>query len=119
MFFYKYHLKWSWGTIIECLKKHLKSEVEVVAFVADRAICWLDDKEKEALLENPDLYAGKNYSAMVKPWKEVHWEGIQIAASHSWIGIEGLPLNPWNEDIFRSIGEVCGGLLQIAEETLN
>lgn len=55
----------------------------------------------------------------LKSGMEVHWNGIQVAASNSWIGIEGLPLNLWNEKTFNSIGEECVGLLEVVEETRN
>ena len=33
--------------------------------------------------------------------------------------MEGIPLNFWNYHVFKIIGDFCGGLLEIAEETLN
>ena len=39
--------------------------------------------------------------------------------SHSWIGIEGLPILMWNFHVFKVIGDACGGFLEIAEETNN
>ena len=49
----------------------------------------------------------------------MHWNHTQIAVNYSWIGLEGIPLNLWNIHVFKIIGEVCGGLLEVAEETLN
>ena len=37
---------------------------------------------------------------------------------YSWIGIEGLPLQMWNIHVFKVIGEACGGLLEVAKETM-
>lgn len=33
------------------------------------------------------------------------------------IAEEDLPLNLWNKEIFDSIGEVCGGLIEVDPET--
>ena len=38
---------------------------------------------------------------------------------NSWIGVEGLPLNLWNLDTFKSIGQTCGGLVEVTKETLD
>ena len=43
---------------------------------------------------------------------------LQIGVRYSWIGIEGLPLHMWNIHVFKVIGEVCGGFLEVAEETM-
>ena len=51
--------------------------------------------------------------------KEDHWENLQTGVRHSWIGIEGLPLQMWNFHVFKVIGEACGGFLEVAEETKN
>ena len=44
---------------------------------------------------------------------------LQIEVQHSWIGIEGIPLIMWNVHVFKIIGEACGDLLEVADETKN
>ena len=46
------------------------------------------------------------------------FNNTKIFCRQSWIGVEGLPLNLWNEKIFRIIGNKCGGLLDVAKSTL-
>lgn len=36
---------------------------------------------------------------------------------NSWIRIFGFPWNPWSEDVFKKIGDICGGLLEVCEDT--
>lgn len=49
----------------------------------------------------------------------MHWEYVEFEAKYSWIGVDGLPLNLWNLDTFKLIGEACGGLLEVSKETVD
>ena len=68
----------------------------------------------------PDqLSSYKTYVRMKRWRKEDHWQNLKISVRHSWIGIEGIPLLMWNIHVFKIIGEACGGLLEVVEETKN
>lgn len=45
-------------------------------------------------------------------------EFTQVEARYSWIGVEGLPLNLWNMETFKKLGDACGGLMEVALETM-
>ena len=118
---YRSNTRSSWGEIREKLESITKRESELLQIVADRAIFWVrQEQEIEALLFNSDQLS--TYKTMVTKgrWrKEDHWQNLQISVRHSWIGIEGLPLMMWNFQVFAAIGEACGCLMELAEETVN
>ena len=44
-------------------------------------------------------------------------EGSQ--AQEVWVRVVGLPLQCWNEEMFKRIGDYCGGFVEVDEETKN
>ena len=55
----------------------------------------------------------------IEKWSpESQFKNSKIVCRKGWIGIEGLPLNLWNLQVFRVIRYKCGGLLEIAHRTL-
>ncbi|RVW98565.1 hypothetical protein CK203_032250 [Vitis vinifera] len=36
-----------------------------------------------------------------------------------WVRVVGLPLHCWSEELFKSIGDCCGGLVEVDEDTKN
>lgn len=110
----------SWKAIKESLERRTGRIMEVVPFAADRAMSWCaSDDEKRDVLKDKELLNGGVLLGRVEIWDMVlHWENIKIEARFSWIGIEGLPLNLWSMDTFQKIGEACGGLLEVAEDTI-
>ena len=43
-------------------------------------------------------------------WKESHTKEV-------WVKVEGLPLHLWSREVFKRIGECCGGFVVVDEET--
>ena len=84
-----------------------------------RVVIWcVNEWEIKTILERSDLYKGREFLAKIMRWNMfLHWEYVQIEAKFSWIRVDGLPLNLWNLDTFKLIGEACGGLLEVARET--
>ena len=117
---YRSNMRMPWKEISRKLEAIIKRKPEIYQVAADRAILWcLEVEEFDGLLVKPEqLSSHKTYIKMKKGRKEAHWETLQINVRYSWIGIEGLPLQVWNIHVFRVIGEACGGLLEVAEETM-
>ena len=44
-------------------------------------------------------------------WKESH-------AKEVWVRVVGLPLHLWSREVFKRIGECCGGFVAVDEETV-
>ena len=44
------------------------------------------------------------------------WNGRQ--AKEVWVEVVGLPLHLWSREVFKSIGESCGGFIVVDEETI-
>ena len=110
----------SWKEISSKLEAIIKRKAEVNQVATDRAIFWCleADELKGLLLQSEQLSSLKSQVRVVNWKKEDHWENLQIGVRYSWIGIEGLPLHMWNIHVFKVIGEACGGLLEVAEETM-
>ena len=111
----------SWGLVKEQMQKKLGKIIDVVPITDDRAVVWCkNENEFKYVLKKGDLFRGRMFIGKIKKWNMyMHWEFTQIEARDSWIGVEGLPLNLWNMEIFKMIGEACGGLLEVASETNN
>lgn len=103
------------------MQKKLGRIVEVVPIADDRAVLWCENEnELKYVLEKGDLFRGRLFIGKIQKWNmHMHWEFTQIEARHSWIGVEGLSLNLWNVETFKKIGDACGGLLEVAPETMN
>ena len=111
--------KMSWGVISRKLEGITKRKSVVFQMAADRAVfwCWKEEELNGLMLKPDQLSSINTYVKMVRWSKDDHWFNLQIRVQHSWIGIEGMPLQMWNIHVFKVIGEACGGLLEIAEET--
>ena len=118
---FRSNTKMPWRIISTKLEAVIKRKVELSQVATDRAILWcFEMKEFNDLLLRPHQLSSNNTYVKMKKWeKEDHWENLQIGVHHSWIGIKGLPLKMWNIHVFKVIGEACGGLLEVAQETLN
>ena len=78
----------------------------------------MDIKELELLLLKPFQLSSYKTNVKMDRWKKDHWQDLQIGVHYSWIGIEGLPLLMWNIHVFKIIGEACGGLVEVDDETM-
>lgn len=110
-----------WKVVMDLLHSRLSQNVEMVCMAADRVVVWCNDEaERSMSLTGKSLFYRRNIIARMEPWSIFsHWEHVQIEARNSWIGVEGLPLNLWNVHAFKVTCEACGGLLEVAKETLD
>ena len=121
MVIYRYSLQTAWDFIRKCLESRLKRIIEVVPLSADRAVMWcVNNDEMKSLLQEKFVFSGRrNMAKMEKLSSDAHWDYVQIEVQNSWIGVEGLPLDLWNHETFKTVGETCRGLIEVAEETSN
>ena len=118
---YRSNTRMSWGEIRGKVESITKRGAEVLQIAADRAIFWVQkEQEIEGLLAKLNQLSTYKTTVTMGRWrKEDHWQNLQISARYSWIGIEGILLTMWNFQVFEAIREACGGLLEIAKETVN
>jgi hypothetical protein len=108
----------SWGEIQSIMEETLGREVALLELCADRALihCVNEDECKRIIMEESKTSVGMIRS--IQKWKqEFHWEDQKIHSPQGWIKIIGLPLNMWNYHTFKIIGSMCGGLIEVDEET--
>ena len=41
----------------------------------------------------------------------------EVYSNHCWVRAVGLPLNFWNYEVFRELGDNCGGLVVVDDDT--
>lgn len=59
------------------------------------------------------------YRLLYSPWRHEEFHSEQLVPSYGgWIKVCGVPIDKWNLDSFRFIGDACGGLLEVARKTL-
>ena len=116
---YRNTMKISLGEIRKRIQAKLRRVVEVVSLATDKAIFWcFDEEEISSLLLNPFQFSNGRIQVRIERWNIfAHWDNLQIHVNHSWIGIKGLPINMWNNHVFKIIGKSLGGLLEVAHET--
>lgn len=110
-----------WSRIQSGLSRMLKSHQVLSPVAADRAVLWSNSDDDKSTLEKMGLCsiseAGTVYFQRWKP--DSQFKNLKTVCTNSWIGIEGLPINCWNVQVFKDIGQRCGGLLDIARCTLD
>ena len=42
---------------------------------------------------------------------------VRKPSKKSWVRVVGLPLHYWSGEMFKRIGECCGGFVEVDEET--
>lgn len=92
---------------------------EIIPFSVDKAVVWTDCEEEKRRLEEIGVRTIPGVGKVrIERWSpNSQFKNTKIEYRQSWIGVEGLPLNLWNENIFRLIGRKCRGLLDIARST--
>ena len=90
-------------------------------FVADRAILWSNCEENKIKLEEMGMCNIPRVDDVhFQRWSpENQFRNMKTACTNSWIGIEGLPINYWNIQVFKEIGQKCGGLMDVARCTFD
>ncbi|PON36929.1 hypothetical protein TorRG33x02_348350 [Trema orientale] len=91
----------------------LRRNVVLTKLFADRAILWcMNEDEKKIVLKFQTCFLFNTRPIRVVSWsQEYHWANVKFAGRDTWIGVNGLSLDWWKENIFRRIGEKLGGLI--------
>lgn len=118
---FKFSAFLSWCHIQEGLNKTFNGHRFLTPLAADRVVLWCLDEEDKRRMEKMGFCVIPDVGEV----KFVRWNpdsqltNLLIACSDSWIGIEGLPLNLWNQHVFNVLGSKCGGLLEISRSTVD
>ena len=116
---FRFSISMSWRSIKDGLTKLLNVYHDLTPLAADRAVLWCDNELDMIKMEK----LGRCFLPEIGVVKLQRWNphlqmnNSKIVCSNSWLGIEGLPLNMWNKNVFKVIGRKCGGLLDIANCT--
>ena len=118
---FRFNASLAWTSIQLGLSKCFKCHRVLTPLAADRAVLWCKDQEDKRRIEKLGLYTiPKVGEVQFVRWNpESQRKNTKIICSNSWLGIEGLPLNMWNNHVFKVIGSKCGGLLDIAKDTVH
>ncbi|XP_075474761.1 uncharacterized protein LOC142505596 isoform X1 [Primulina tabacum] len=110
----------SWELVSKTLGKAVQRKIEVFPFQANKAVWWPHNEEdalfylrlKKCYLENKVTLSFQRWSHNSNSEEEV------FECCHSWIRLLGIPWDLWSKDLFKSIGDQCGGLLNISQDTV-
>lgn len=103
-----------WSVIQNGIGTLLDWDLETSPLAADRAIVWCNNAEQHKTLVNLGECHLPTARVIFRPWDpKTQFQNPKIVCSHNWIGIEGLPLNMWNNHVFKVLGSSCGGLLDV------
>ncbi|KAF4346221.1 hypothetical protein G4B88_011782 [Cannabis sativa] len=111
----------SWSCIFYNLSRELGRKLQVSQMFDDQVIIWCEDEtEMERFLRkgNWNIPGTGDTRVFFKRWStEEQNRDIKVECRGSWIGVKGIPLNVWNMKLFRKIGALCGGLLDVEKVT--
>lgn len=101
------------------LGKAVTRRIEIFPFQANKAVWWPKSKE-EALyfLNRCKCFFDQGMALIFEEWKsDVNAKVSMLECSNSWVKIFGIPWNLWSNSLFESLGEQCGGLIDISKDT--
>uniref|UniRef100_A0A803PX19 DUF4283 domain-containing protein n=1 Tax=Cannabis sativa TaxID=3483 RepID=A0A803PX19_CANSA len=111
----------SWSCIFYNLSRELGRKLQVSQMFDDRTIIWCRDENEVVYFLEKGIWSipgTGDTKVSFKRWSvEEQNRDIKVECRGSWIGVKGLPLNIWNMKVFRKIGDLCGGLLDVEKDT--
>ncbi|KAF4386368.1 hypothetical protein F8388_019995 [Cannabis sativa] len=111
----------SWSCIFYNLSRELGRKLQVSQMFDDRTIIWCRDENEVVYFLEKGIWSipgTGDTKVSFKRWSvEEQNRDIKVECRGSWIGVKGLPLNIWNMKVFRKIGALCGGLLDVEKDT--
>ncbi|KAF4366336.1 hypothetical protein G4B88_012806 [Cannabis sativa] len=111
----------SWSCIFYNLSRELGRKLQVSQMFDDRTIIWCRDETEVVYFLEKGIWSipgTGDTRVSFKRWSaEEQNRDIKVECRGSWIGVKGLPLNIWNMKLFRKIGALCGGLLDVEKDT--
>lgn len=115
----KDQVDFSWDLVCSVLGKSVNRKVILQPFQANQAVWWPGNQEEMAyFLRLGRGFFDKGVMLTFVKWPEGINNGLPVFdCCYSWVRISGLPWNLWNKENFETIGEQCGGLLDISHKT--
>ncbi|XP_073015618.1 uncharacterized protein [Primulina eburnea] len=110
----------SWEMVTNALGKAVKRKIEVFPFQANKAVWWPQNEEdasfylrmKKSFLENRVTLSFERWNQHSNTEEEVY------ECCNSWVRLLGIPWDLWSTELFKNIGQQCGGLLNISQDTI-
>lgn len=111
----------NWVEIKDTLKLFFDSNVIISPLFAENALVDMDRGPLNELLENPGKWQKFGaFHLKFEKWNRCsHSRPIYSKGYGGWISIRNLALDYWSRQTFEAIGAHCGGLENIAAETIN
>ncbi|KAM7518028.1 hypothetical protein LguiB_016990 [Lonicera macranthoides] len=109
----------SWNGIQSSLNQLYNSNFQLKPLLPNKAIIICDSEEAAQVFGSKKLvFLSGPYAIRLQRWDEKEiYQNRKIACTGGWINIHGLPANWWTEKAFQTIGERCGGLIQVDART--
>ncbi|XP_073022630.1 uncharacterized protein [Primulina eburnea] len=110
----------SWELVCNTLGKEIQRMIEVFPFQANKAVWWPHNEEVAVFyLRLKKCFLERNVTLSFQKWSHnINREEEVSECCHSWIRVLGIPWDLWSRDLFISIGDQCGGLLSISQDTV-
>ncbi|KAM7507143.1 hypothetical protein LguiA_017596 [Lonicera macranthoides] len=109
-----------WSSIQASINQHHSTEFCLQPFQPDKAIfCCKTEQEAEEFGSKEVLFFEGPKSIMLHKWNpnEVNFNK-KVAFTGGWVELEDLPFHLWRSDIFRKIGDICGGMEEVHSLTM-
>ncbi|KAK9929371.1 hypothetical protein M0R45_026473 [Rubus argutus] len=113
-------IKSSWTKISKVISDFLDKEVVLYPFQCNKALLFCSSEEEaEWVARHKKITVNIQDEVSLCRWKQnCNFHGKRKFVSFGgWIEIEGLPFNLWNKEMFKHIGDACGGYLEIDYRT--
>ena len=99
---------------------NLKKCVKVLKLGGPFFLLELEDEEEAERVLKRGTRRFKDKVLYLERWSEKMW-CLQVGsqAKEVWVRVVGLPLHYWSGEMFKRIGDCCGGFVEVDEETKN
>ncbi|KAK9929194.1 hypothetical protein M0R45_026300 [Rubus argutus] len=115
-------IKTSWNEISKEFSAILEKQVVLYPFQCNKALLFCNSEEEaEWVARHKKITVNIKDEVLLCRWKQkCNFHGKRKFVSFGgWIEIEGLPFNLWTNEIFKQIGDACGGYLETDYGTEN
>ncbi|KAK9912803.1 hypothetical protein M0R45_036644 [Rubus argutus] len=115
-------IKTSWTEISEEFSAILEKQVVLYPFQCNKAMLFCNSEEEaEWVARHKKIMVNLKDEVLLCRWEQkCNFHGKRkFVCFGGWIEIEGLPFNLWTNEIFKQIGDACGGYLETDYETEN
>ena len=97
---------------------NLKKDVKVMKLGGAFFLLEFEDEEKAKRVLKRGMHCYKDKFLHLDKWSEeagcLHLGSL---AKEVWVRVMGLPLHCWSGEVFKKIGDCCGGFVEVNEET--